>query len=147
MTKRDAKELAVELMRQHGLDGWRFRFDSARRRLGACWHQRREISLSGPLTVLNPEPIVRNTVLHEIAHALVGPKHKHNWVWREKARAIGCDGARLAGRETVLTQPTFRGTCPSCSRFYNRFRRLRGGLCRYCHPWRPALLVWTRVNE
>ena len=34
---------------------------------------------------------VKNTLLHEIAHALVGPGHRHNRVWRQKAREIGCD--------------------------------------------------------
>ena len=28
---------------------------------------------------------IQDTILHEIAHALVGPKHGHNKVWKEMA--------------------------------------------------------------
>ena len=63
---------------------------------------------------------VKNTLLHEIAHALVGPGHRHNRVWRQKAREIGCDAKvthnlnfsearyRVAVSYTHLTLPTNR---------------------------------------
>ena len=68
----DARNLAWDLMRQHGLAdlGWRFRFDHARRRFGSCKYREKAITLSRPLTLLNGEAEVRDTVLHEIAHAL-----------------------------------------------------------------------------
>ena len=48
---------------------WTFLFDRAIRRFGNCNYTKRQISLSAKLTLLNDEPVVRETLLHEIAHA------------------------------------------------------------------------------
>jgi hypothetical protein len=34
----------------------------------------------------------RNTVLHELAHVIVGVRNRHNVLWRRCAKAIGCTG-------------------------------------------------------
>ena len=39
---------------------------------------------------------IRDTILHEIAHALVGPCHGHDAVWRQKAREIGCTCCKVS---------------------------------------------------
>lgn len=39
---------------------------------------------------------IKDTVLHEIAHAIVGNEHGHDGVWKECAQRIGSTGARLA---------------------------------------------------
>lgn len=39
---------------------------------------------------------IQDTVLHEIAHAIVGNKHHHDRVWKDCAQRIGCSGSRLA---------------------------------------------------
>ena len=70
-----ALKLGRELMASHGLGDWVLNLDRARTRAGACRPARREISLSAHLTRLHPEMEVRDTILHEIAHALVGPGH------------------------------------------------------------------------
>ena len=59
MKREDARALARTLMDAAGLTGWRFRFDNARRRAGACTHGARTISLSGPLTDLYDEETIR----------------------------------------------------------------------------------------
>jgi len=45
---------------------------------------------------LNNGNVIENTVLHEIAHAIVGNEHYHDRVWKECAQRIGCTGDRLA---------------------------------------------------
>src|SRR4051812_30508933 len=77
----DARGLAHELMRRHGLGGWRFEFDQAKRRAGVCRHRQKVIGLSAPITRLHPADEVRDTVLHEIAHALAGARAGHGPVW------------------------------------------------------------------
>ena len=52
MKREEARTLARSLMDASGLREWRFRFDHAKRRAGACTHATRTISLSGPLGVL-----------------------------------------------------------------------------------------------
>ena len=87
-----ARLLAVEKMKFHNLTDWNFRFDNAKRRFGLCAYKSKMISLSESLTELNPEEEVLNTILHEIAHALVGRGKGHTQVWKLKALEIGCNG-------------------------------------------------------
>ena len=76
MNLNDAKTLANELMNQHGLYDWTFMFDDAKLRFGQCRHRSKEISLSRELTELNDVVHVKDTILHEIAHALL-PRGTH----------------------------------------------------------------------
>jgi predicted SprT family Zn-dependent metalloprotease len=39
---------------------------------------------------------IKDTVLHEIAHAIVGGEHGHDRVWKDCAQRIGSTGSRLA---------------------------------------------------
>ncbi|HYO07513.1 MAG TPA: SprT-like domain-containing protein, partial [Tepidisphaeraceae bacterium] len=75
-----ARLLTRSLMNQHGLSDWRFDFDHARRRFGSCRPRQKLITLSRHLVFLNEEPEVRDTILHEIAHALTpGDGHGRRW--------------------------------------------------------------------
>ena len=143
----DARTMAEGLLAQHGLTaaGWRFEWDRLRSCLGTCSYRRRVITLSRPLTEAQPdEARVRNTILHEIAHALVGPGHRHNWIWQTKARQIGCDGERCSAGPELPTR--WVGVCPTCGTRIGRHRlttRVRlTGKCK-CRPYAAqALLVW-----
>lgn len=110
----DAQALARALMDDHGLTEWNFRFDRAKRRAGSCTYATRTITLSRALTQLYDEADVRGVILHEIAHALVGPSHRHDAVWKAQARALGVsDRARLPGHLPQPERP-WVGTCPVC---------------------------------
>lgn len=98
MTTTKVTSLAIELMHQHGLvrNGWTFHIDRAKRRCGCCYFHRRRISISR-FYIQDPcvsDQDIQNTILHEIAHALVGYEAGHGPVWVEKAKSIGCDGKR-----------------------------------------------------
>ncbi|MFE5340041.1 SprT-like domain-containing protein [Isoptericola sp. NPDC056578] len=145
MEREDAARLARGLMAEHGLSGWTFRFDRARRRAGLCRYDRREISLSGPLTALYDEADVREVVLHEIAHALAGARHGHDAVWRATARAIGSTGRRVVREGSPEVEGDWVGECPAGHRV-TRFRRpQRPQACARCSPVfdRRFLLSWT----
>ena len=128
MHPHDARNLAWELMRLHGLSdqGWRFRFDHARRRFGSCRYREKAITLSRPLTLLNAEPEVRDTLLHEIAHALC-PGDNHGPRWRAKCREIGARPARCYTDATVASPPRaparYEYGCQSCGWWVERRRR------------------------
>lgn len=112
-----------DLMREHGLTGWRFEFDNSVRRFGCCKHGRRTLTLSRALTYKNEVSIVRNVMLHEIAHALVGAGHGHDWTWKRTARAIGCTGDRCYDESQVVTvEAPWIGTCGNCRKQYKRHR-------------------------
>ncbi len=111
-TMYDARRLARNLMDQHGLDHWRFEFDNARRRAGCCHWSEKKISLSKHFVHLNDTQRIRQTMLHEIAHALVGASHGHDAVWRRKCLAIGGDGKRRFDADSTAMPPSkYVGVC------------------------------------
>jgi len=121
----DAEKLAWNLMLEHGLSDWNFQFDNAFRRAGYCDYRRKTISLSRNYVLINDEKFAKQTMLHEIAHALspVGVHHGRQWVL--KAKSIGCDGLRLVGGDTVSPiGKMYVGECPGCHRITERRRRL-----------------------
>jgi hypothetical protein len=138
MEIKNAKKLAQALFAEHGLHGWTLTFDNAKRRFGLCQHSSRTISLSKPLVRLNEEHAVRMTLLHEIAHALVGPGHGHDRVWKMKAMAIGDDGDRCYSVGVVKPVGKYKGTCPNCGGTTTFFRKPRSS---------PACVVCCKTHN
>jgi predicted SprT family Zn-dependent metalloprotease len=156
MNRSDAARLARALMNEHGLGHWSFQFDNAKRRFGVCRHSTRQIGLSAALVGLNDEDRVRNTILHEIAHALVGPEHGHDRVWRAKAIELGCDGKRCYESTAVEAPPApWTGHCPTpeCDFTVGRHRlteAAKRGACPKCCRGRfnpDYRLVWKRTSR
>ena len=122
-----AKILAMELMAKHGLiqNGWKFSYDNAKSRFGSCRHRKKMITLSQHLVCLNDVDRVKNTILHEIAHALT-PGHRHDSVWVAKAIEIGCDGQRCYSLdETVTPQGRYIAICKGCKGEFHKHRKPR----------------------
>jgi predicted SprT family Zn-dependent metalloprotease len=133
-----AYTLANDLMMDHELDGWHFAFDRSIRRFGCCDYTHHKITLSRSLTEMNDEDEVRDTILHEIAHALVGHDHAHDMVWRQKAREVGCRAQRCYSYGVKVPPKKFIGTCP-CGRITikrDRRRKLRHH-CGNAIQWTP----------
>ena len=109
-----ARNLAIQLMSKHNLiqAGWRFEFDRAKTRFGRCSYARQVISMSAPCVVLNEETEMRDTILHEIAHALVGCSHGHNHTWQMKAVSIGARPEACSDKTTP--EARYTGHCVSC---------------------------------
>jgi predicted SprT family Zn-dependent metalloprotease len=131
-----AAGMARELLARHELPDWKFEFDRARLRFGLCSHRRKTISLSRHLTHLNEEHHVKDTLLHEIAHAKAGRLAAHGPAWRSLAAALGCRTRACYDHRTVVTPPrAWLGNCPGCGRAAYRHRRPRrktacAGCCR-----------------
>lgn len=126
----ETRKLAGELMAQHGLAQWSFQFDDASRRAGSCNYETKVLSLAREFALIAPSSEVRNTILHEIAHALVGPKHNHDHVWRDKARAIGCTGERC--HDVKFAPPRYIKSCPRCGWYATGNQRKRRWVCKQC---------------
>ena len=77
--------------------GWRTNFTKNQSFLGRCHHKEKRILIS--ILHLNSASQMEfeNTVLHEIAHVLVGPNQGHNEVWKNKALEIGCHNPSPCG--------------------------------------------------
>lgn len=141
----EARTMARALMDEHGLADWQLVLDRAKKRAGVCRASTSTIGLSAPLTLLHTREQVRDTVLHEIAHALVGPAHGHDAVWRAKAVEIGCTGQRTVDADAPQVEGPWRGECPR-GHAYTRHRRPgRVMSCLACSPEfdATAVLTWT----
>lgn len=122
MELKECRELADRLIAQHGLAqfGWHFNFDNAKKRGGLCSHRFRRISMSRFLVPMWTREQVEQTLLHEIAHALVGGGAGHSNIWLLKARAIGYTGGRCHENETA--PPRYDVVCPKCGKIGTRHR-------------------------
>ena len=123
---------------------WSFCFDRSKVRFGKCDYRRKRISLSGHLVDLNDEQSVRDTILHEIAHALAPGGAGHGAAWRSIALAIGCNGSRCYGNEVQPRNRSTRIPADSCGRVIYRHRRSLLA-CGHCTPVFDSrfAFVWT----
>ena len=87
---------ARELMDRHGLHEWSLRFGNARKKLGECRAKEKLIVLSRAHAMGGAPGDVTDTILHEIAHALAGPKAGHGPAWKAIARRLGATPASRA---------------------------------------------------
>ena len=145
MDLNEAARLGRRLLDRHGLHDWTIVFDRAKRRAGVCRPGKQEIGLSAPLTAIHPEDEVRETILHEVAHALVGPPHGHDAVWRAMALRIGCSGERCTSDDAPGIDGDWVGTCQAGHRMTRHRRPERPSSCRTCSPSFDVanLLSWT----
>nr|WP_205708934.1 SprT-like domain-containing protein [Kineococcus siccus] len=126
--------MAEGVLAQHGLRGWTVVLDRAKKRAGVCRFDRRQIGLSRELTALHSEAEVRETVLHEVAHALTGPGHGHDARWRATARRIGGTGERLVAVTAPRAPAPWVGTCPRGHTSERHRRPQRVTACGVCGP-------------
>lgn len=137
--------MAERLMRQHGLADWSVEFDRAKRRAGVCRHGPKIIGLSAAVTRLHDQAEVRETVLHEIAHALAGPEHQHDDTWRRLAVSIGSTGERCVPEDAPRVEGAWLGVCAAGHEAGRHRRPERVLLCRKCRnePLRSRVFEWT----
>src|SRR5262245_46995617 len=123
-------QLARDLLAVHHLGNWSFQFDHGTKRAGCCHYATHVIALSQAFALHAPAQEIRDTLLHEIAHALVGQAHHHDAVWRAQALAMGCSGQR---RHAVqFTPPRYIMKCTQGCWVATAERRLRRALCKRC---------------
>lgn len=89
MDAADVEALAVRMMSDHGLSDWTFKWSRRSTAMADCTPVARLIRLSR--MVAWTEMRVRQTMLHELAHALTGYTH-HNETWLAKAIELGYTG-------------------------------------------------------
>ena len=134
--------LADRLLNEHELfeKGWSFSFDRAKRRAGSCKFSKKEITLAKAYAEQEDFKEIKNTILHEIAHALVGLKHGHNEIWRQKALEIGCDAERW--HYVVFSKPKYKLTCKNRCFEVARYRVNQDFLqSRICSKCKGKLLI------
>lgn len=141
MNPHDAQTIALDLLRHHGLAHWQFRFNRRKRTLGLCYYDLKRIELSLHFVLQNDEAAVRDTVLHEIAHALAGQAAAHGPRWQEMCVRIGARPERC-DRTASMPAGRWRAVCPGCGKAFHRYKRPQRNAryaCRSCGPERGMI--------
>ena len=146
-----AEAMLQEECSREGLlkEGWSTAISNRMKRsFGMCNYTYKTITLSKTLVEANSEERVRNTILHEIAHAIAGHTAGHGWKWRQVAQMLGCDARRCFSSEnTVIPQGKYTLTCPACGKTSQRQKRThRTPSCGKCsRRYDPTkILVWSQ---
>lgn len=107
MNASEALNLLNKSLTDYQLTDWTGKLDNARRRFGLCRMSKKQISLSRHLCALNSDAEVRDTILHEIAHALAWERHGENCGHDKRWQAICVEvGARpVACFDDEVIQP------------------------------------------
>ena len=140
------QELARQMWECYGLQDWTFAFNRRKTHMGLCLYGPRVIELSVHFIARNGDDLIRDTLLHEIAHALVGPGQGHNWVWREKCLEIGARPERLCF-EVEMPEGLWQARCGWCGMVHHKHRRPKhmvGWFCRHCGKERGQL-IWEHA--
>lgn len=123
---------AEALIRLHLDDSWSFGFDRAAKRAGLTSFTERRITVSKHLAERWDDDDVHQTLLHEVAHAIVGPGEGHGARWLRTARELGYVGGRTHQGEIAAERAGWVGRCPG-GHEHVRFRAPRGRYaCRPC---------------
>ena len=70
----------------------------------------------------------KNTILHEIAHAIDCEKRgtsDHSWRWRRIALQIGCDGQRCSNAKVDSTKTKYKMVCGNCGKETPSHKKVR----------------------
>ncbi len=125
---------------------WSFGFDHARTRAGLCNFTDKRISVSRHLAAKYDDDEVHQILLHEVAHAIAGPRAGHGPTWKKIAYDLGYDGKRTHDGSAANELAPWLGACPRGHEHY-RFREPKKVLsCGECGRGfnRANLITWER---
>jgi predicted SprT family Zn-dependent metalloprotease len=135
--------LAEKLLAAHGLHDWSFHYNRSKINMGLCRYGPRTIELSVHFVEANGDALVLDTLLHEIAHALVGPGHGHDAIWKRKCLEVGARPERVSF-DVTMPPGRWQARCPGCGEIHHKHRkpkRLYGWYCIACGP-QAGKLLW-----
>lgn len=135
MTRQEAFQMTRKVLIEHGLGNWEIVLLNSYQRIGVCRHYKKVIGLSKHFIEHNSRERVMETVLHEVAHALVGPGHGHNIVWQNKAREIGLKRIAACAETTDTVMPTpYFAICDGCNYEHRMVRKTKSAYkCKCGH--------------
>lgn len=115
MTPDSALRLAESVLRAADLPDWQVRVGNAKRQLGLCRYKDKRIVFARRLLESGDDALIKDVILHEVAHALAGPQAKHGPAWKRIAIAIGANPKSRTEAGSLAPAPApWVGTCPAC---------------------------------
>lgn len=104
-------ETAYGLLREHGLYDWKVEFNTNESRFGVCNYRKKKIFISSFFASQLTWQETHDTILHEVAHAIVGPGYGHGIVWKRAAARLGLKNLKSASRASKFVEKAWVGTC------------------------------------
>lgn len=128
---------ARALMNKHGLNDWALKLDRSKSHAGVCCYDEQVIQLSRVFILSNKatKEKIDDVILHEIAHALVGPiTPDHGKPWQDMAKSIGCSAKRYVA---PFAHPKWRFQCVCGNvrgqRFNIHWSAISRKVCKTCN--------------
>ena len=131
MNKLQARYLAESLMSQHLSDEWTFAFNKRKSALGVCNYTKKTIYLSEYFIARLSDDKIKDTILHEIAHAIAGVAAKHGPQWKAVCVRIGADPTRCYTGEIDNPEYRYKIKCKSCNSEHGRHRFNKGKIKQF----------------
>ena len=137
-----AEKLAKEKIMEH-CPGFAFKFGKTKNRLGYCSYRNKTIELSKSYVELNPEQSIMDTIMHEIAHAKVGPGNGHNKTWKDMARKLGANPCSTT--EAITPKKTVIGECVNCGTKWERYNLPKRSYHHDACGLEKGRVIWKRI--
>lgn len=142
--------LAKQLLNEHGYGNVPVRITRAKVQLGrVTWKRDGSIKYMG-LSIhhikLNDENEIRETILHEIAHMIAGPKVQHGTAWKRAAMRIGAKAERCSS-VAVCPPARYQAVCQKCNKPVGTRYRTSARMFRLIHKKDGGRLNWYDTQE
>ena len=154
----EVTKLANQLMREHGLFDpdplnprarpWKFEISKTKRIVGRCNYTTRTIEFSHHYLNSSDEQI-RDTILHEIAHALAGNQAGHGYKWQQIAASIGAAPERCAPATPDVVNTAKHNyvlECSGCGKKWYRYRLRKEAQRAYCATCNLPIKAYKLVH-
>jgi len=108
ITKSFVTKFGYDTLAELNLGNWKIVWqNNTRSRIGLCKHENKTIELSSfALERMKDKRDMVDVVLHEIAHAMVGPGNGHGKVWKKACIKIGAKPERCIDYDALDRKPT-----------------------------------------
>jgi hypothetical protein len=151
--RRELELSTKRLLEERGLTGWTVVFESSISRGGRCHHDSKTIGYAVPFMLYASDEQRRNTMLHEVAHAVTGPGHGHDAAWKRLFLRLGGNGSALSEYpKEVFTHENFvwLSSCPTCKDVTGMKQAPQTvwgcAKCPKTVPVKQRILSWSKVT-
>lgn len=125
MNKQEITALALSLVSKHLPSDWKFEWNNRKAALGLCNYTKKTIYLSKYFLGRVDHEELKDTILHEIAHALAFIRYGHRGhgiKWKVCCVEIGAKPQRCYGGEVKNEDAQYTVKCPCCDYKFARHR-------------------------
>lgn len=164
ITKSRVEALVHHFCAEQGLTRYSIEFSRTKSILGQCRYKTPVFNWDGSYNAERSSVLFRfstiwmehasleesmDTILHEIAHAIAGPRARHGAEWKAVARSLGCSTKATSNAKIPAEKKEeihkWKGTCPNGhTTFADRLtRKGRTKSCAKCSPRYDARYIFT----